>query len=109
MKGPSGFMRVSATVMNNINPVPLIAAPGVGWQICMFKFQGSQNGANFIRLEDTTSKTYWQGIWSSQRPAYDFDPCGLFVVDENMALQVANLGLVQVQFNYTYEIQPVGT
>ena len=108
MKGPSGFERVPGTIVTvAANPV-LVAAPGVGWSISVFKIQGSTNVSTPIRMQDSAAVNYWQDLNTAQRPFYDRDECGLFTLPDNEPLMLANTAPTQCQLNWTYEIRPTG-
>ncbi len=109
MKGRDGVAEHQSVVITTaLDNVEVVAAPGAGFQICVFKCAGTQTGTGEIGLRDAAATWRWRCYPMSNRPFYDYDEYGLFTTADGVALQLKNVALNTVKVNLTYEIRPTG-
>lgn len=108
MKGTDGVAeRVPFSTRSSLDDVVLLAAPGVGFYIRIFKIQGTNSGTNLVMLRDSVPTNLWYCAAQALRPFYDYDPCGVIAFPENEPVILENVGLITVILNLTYEIRPI--
>ena len=109
MKGRDGVAEhQSLTGVSALAAFTMLAAPGVGRQICVTKVCITSNATGGIILEDGAGVDAWQVYLSAGRPAVDLDLYGLFILPDNQSLELNNAPLGTVRWNLTYEIRPTG-
>lgn len=109
MKGRDGLAQHPwVTGINNVGNETVLAAPGAGLQICVYKLQMSFGALWAGQLQDLAAVTYWQGSVNANVPLLDADDCGLFTLPDNQSLHLVQPGVIMSRYNITYEIRPTG-
>lgn len=108
MKGADGTSKHESVYFSSAaDGGTIIAAPPLGFYICVFKIMGTFGSTTVVTMHDGAA-TYWGLTTQGLRPFLDRDDCGVFAVAEAQPLILGNAGTLQVRLNITYEYRPVG-
>ena len=109
MLGRDGVCEHEALYEQNADAAgELLAAPGAGFYICVFKVLVTVATSGVVALEDGGASRRWAAYIAAGRVGTDYDQCGLFKLPENSSLNFVGTAGVMARYNITYEIRPIG-